>query len=134
VTAADRLAELRARPVLGAAEVAELGAVSLSMVRSAIRAGDLPVHRLGRRVLVPTDAALVWLGANHTTATVSPDDGGDRVAWFSRMVQVPAHLLERLVEDSWDLSCTDGGCSRVVASERDALRELLTGEPGRVAS
>ncbi len=61
--AVQRIGELKVRPVLDAAEVVELGNVSLSTVRRAIRAGELPAHRVGRRVKVPTPAALAWLGA-----------------------------------------------------------------------
>lgn len=59
----ERLADLKARPVLSVAEVVEVSHLSLSTVRRAIKAGELVSHHVGRRVLVPTHAALDWIGA-----------------------------------------------------------------------
>lgn len=53
--------ELMARPVLSVSEVCSLSGLGLSTVRRAIDAGDLSVHRIGRRVLIPTAVALAWL-------------------------------------------------------------------------
>lgn len=58
---AERRAELAAKPVLDAGELHELTGVSVSTIRRAIRDGALPTRRLGRRVWIPTDAALSWL-------------------------------------------------------------------------
>lgn len=59
---AEYLRELQARPVLSAAEVVELTGISLSIVRRAIRTGDLRSHKIGTRVLIPTAAAMEWMG------------------------------------------------------------------------
>lgn len=53
--------ELLARPVLSVAELVEISGLGTSTIRRAIDAGDLSVHRIGRRVLVPTAVALAWL-------------------------------------------------------------------------
>ena len=59
-----RTAALLALPVLSAADVVEVGRVSLSTVRRAIDRGELPVRRIGRRVLIPTAAVLAWLAGD----------------------------------------------------------------------
>lgn len=53
--------DLLAKPVLSVSEVCSLSGLGLSTVRRAIDAGDLSVHRIGRRVLIPTAVALAWM-------------------------------------------------------------------------
>jgi excisionase family DNA binding protein len=63
VDPAERLAYLLARPTNPPAETAEITGTSLSTVRRAIDSGELPARKVGRRVHVPTVAALAWVGA-----------------------------------------------------------------------
>ena len=63
---AERVAYLMARPVLAVGELAEIADLSTSTVRRAIDAGDLPVRRIGRRVLIPATDARAWLGIDST--------------------------------------------------------------------
>jgi excisionase family DNA binding protein len=59
------LENLKARPSLSIVQAAELANVSKSTVRRAIDAGELPVKRLGRRVLVNTAATLAWTAGDN---------------------------------------------------------------------
>lgn len=58
---ADRIAALLAKPVLSRAEIVEVSGLSKATVIRAQKAGDLPVSRIGDRVLSPTTAAMAWL-------------------------------------------------------------------------
>jgi excisionase family DNA binding protein len=49
------------RATLSIAEAAQTLGVSRGSVYEAIRAHDLPVLRLGRRTLIPTDALNAWI-------------------------------------------------------------------------
>lgn len=53
--------ELLARPVLSVAELVEISGLGTSTIRRSIDSGDLRVHRVGRRVLIPTATALAWM-------------------------------------------------------------------------
>lgn len=63
MTKADRLLELQARSCLSAAEVSELTGISIGIVRRAIASGDLAARKIGSRVVIPTAAAMTWVGA-----------------------------------------------------------------------
>jgi len=63
---AERINYLAALVVLDVCQLAEFGNVSKSTVRRAIDAGDLPVTRIGRRVLITADNARRWLGIDAT--------------------------------------------------------------------
>ena len=62
----EHLAYLAALKVMSTVQVAQFGGVSTSTVRRAIDAGDLPVRRIGRRVLIPATDARAWLGIDST--------------------------------------------------------------------
>ena len=57
------------RPVLSAAECADLLGISRWLVHQAVRDGTLPSVRLGRRVLIPRVQLQAWLdgGGRDTT-------------------------------------------------------------------
>lgn len=57
----ERIALLRARPVINTEELLELGPVSRSTVQRAIKTGALPSHTIGRSRLIRTQDALAWL-------------------------------------------------------------------------
>ena len=61
-TNAERIAALRARPVLRIAEVTTLTQASRSTIVRAIAAGDLPAKKVGRAVYLPTDSTLAFFG------------------------------------------------------------------------
>jgi len=64
--------ELNSRVVLTAQDVAELLDVSSSHVYESIRRGDLPSHRMGRRIVIPARPIVRLLGLDET---VPPPDG-----------------------------------------------------------
>lgn len=57
------LPSLNGRPTLTVEETAELLGLGRSAAYEAVRRGDLPSRRLGRRLLVPVPALMTWLGA-----------------------------------------------------------------------
>lgn len=64
-TATKRLTlpSLDGRPTLTVEETASLLGLGRSAAYEAIRRGEIPSRRLGRRLLVPVPALLEWLGA-----------------------------------------------------------------------
>ena len=66
MTPAERVAYLNVLLVFSVDEFAEFSGMSTSTVRRAINAGDLPVRRIGRRVLIPATDARAWLGIDST--------------------------------------------------------------------
>ena len=57
------LADLDGRVTLTIEETAKLLGIGRSAAYEAARRGELPSRRLGRRVVVPVPALVVWLGA-----------------------------------------------------------------------
>ena len=57
------LDDLHERATTTVEEVAELLGLGRSAAYEAVRRGDLPARRLGRRILIPVPALLAWLGA-----------------------------------------------------------------------
>jgi excisionase family DNA binding protein len=58
-----RLGELGDRAALSVVEVADLLGIGRSAAYEAVRRGEIPARRLGRRLLIPVPALLEWLGA-----------------------------------------------------------------------
>lgn len=56
------------RPLLSAAEAAELTSVSVETVRRAVRSGALPAGRAGRRLRIHADDLEAWLRAGERPA------------------------------------------------------------------
>ena len=54
---------ISARPTLTVEETAELCGISRSLAYEAVRNGELPSVRVGRRILVPTARLEAWLNA-----------------------------------------------------------------------
>ena len=61
------LASLEDRVTLTVEETASLLGVGRSAAYEAVRRGDLPSRRLGRRLIVPVPALLAWLGVPVTS-------------------------------------------------------------------
>jgi excisionase family DNA binding protein len=71
---------LDSRATITVEEAAELLGIGRSAAYEAARSGDLPVRRIGRRILVPVPALRVWLGL----PTQPAQDGGSYgVKWTS---------------------------------------------------
>jgi len=68
--------ELKTRVVLTAREVAELLDVSSSHVYESIRRGDLPSHRMGRRIVIPARPIVRILGLDETATPSDGEHGG----------------------------------------------------------
>ncbi len=68
------LPDPRERPTLTVEEAARIVGVSRSSAYEAARTGELPVIRVGRRVLIPTARLLAMLGV---TADPTPAADGD---------------------------------------------------------
>ncbi|MEQ8716666.1 MAG: helix-turn-helix domain-containing protein [Acidimicrobiales bacterium] len=62
------LGDIESRLTLTVEEVASLLSLGRSATYEAIRRGEIPSRRLGRRVLVPVPALLEWLGASAPAA------------------------------------------------------------------
>jgi excisionase family DNA binding protein len=60
--ARDDLLEVERRAVLSVEEVGRLLGLGRSAAYDAARRGEIPVRRVGRRLLVPVPAFLTWLG------------------------------------------------------------------------
>lgn len=60
---AERMAYLRAKPVLTVAESIELTGFSREAILQARKAGELPSRKLGRAVRIGTADLLRWAGA-----------------------------------------------------------------------
>ena len=58
-----RVSRLDGRVTLTIEETAKLLGIGRSAAYEAARRGELPSRRLGRRVVVPVPALVVWLGA-----------------------------------------------------------------------
>lgn len=58
---------LAARTTITVEEAASLLGIGRSAAYDAARRGQLPTRRLGRRLLVPVPALLIWLGASSPT-------------------------------------------------------------------
>lgn len=67
VTSAPRVtvADLDSRITLTIEEVASLLGLGRTAAYEAARRGEIPIRRLGRRVLVPVPALQSWLGITH---------------------------------------------------------------------
>lgn len=63
------LDDLHERATITVEEAAELLGLGRSAAYEAVRRGDLPARRLGRRILIPVPALLAWLGATPTDDT-----------------------------------------------------------------
>jgi excisionase family DNA binding protein len=59
---------LPARPTLTVQETADLLGISRWLVQQAVRRGELPVVRIGRRILIPRVRLLALLAGTATTA------------------------------------------------------------------
>ena len=68
--------DLNTRVVLTAQEVAELLDVSSSHVYESIRRGDLPSHRMGRRIVIPARPIVRILGLDETATPSDGEHGG----------------------------------------------------------
>jgi len=68
--------ELNTRVVLTAREVAQLLEVSSSHVYESIRRGDLPSHRMGRRIVIPARPIVRILGLDETATPSDGEHGG----------------------------------------------------------
>jgi excisionase family DNA binding protein len=62
------LASLEGRVTVSVEEAAQLLGLGRSAAYEAARRGELPVRRVGRRLLVPVPAFLEWLGASPAAA------------------------------------------------------------------
>ena len=54
---------LAERATITVEEAAQVIGIGRTAAYEAVRRGELPVRRLGRRLVVPVPALLVWLGA-----------------------------------------------------------------------
>ena len=61
-TAEITLSDLDNRLTLSVAETAQLIGIGKAAAYEAIRRGDIPSRRLGRRIIVPGTGLLEWLG------------------------------------------------------------------------
>lgn len=66
----QRLEEIECRLALSIEETASLLGLGRSAAYEAARRGELPSHRLGRRVIVPVPALLHWLGTERDASAV----------------------------------------------------------------
>jgi excisionase family DNA binding protein len=58
------LDQLAGRATITIEQTAQILGLGRTAAYDAARRGELPTRRLGRRLLVPVPALLVWLGAN----------------------------------------------------------------------
>lgn len=66
--AVDPFASIRGRAVIGVEETAALLGLGRSAAYRAVRSGELPSLRLGRRTLIPVPALLELLGERRNAA------------------------------------------------------------------
>jgi excisionase family DNA binding protein len=59
------LSAFEGRLTISVEEVAEVLGISRSSAYEAVRTGQLPSRRLGRRIVVPIPLLLDWLGLSH---------------------------------------------------------------------
>ena len=71
-----KIDKLNSRFVLTAREVAELLDVSTSHVYESVRRGDLPSHRMGRRIVIPARPIVRILGLDETATPSDGEHGG----------------------------------------------------------
>lgn len=67
------------RPTLTVEEAAELLSISRSLAYEAVRCGQIPSIRVGRRLLVPTAALRRLLGVEAAAAAAGPNVSAGRV-------------------------------------------------------
>lgn len=58
------LDDIKGKALITVMETAEVTGLGRTATYDAIRRGDIPHRRVGRRVLVPVPALLTWLGAS----------------------------------------------------------------------
>ncbi len=68
------LPDPRQRPTLRVKEAAALLDISLAVAYEAVHRGELPVIRIGRRILVPTAALMAMVGLKASSEPTTAED------------------------------------------------------------